>query len=182
MIYMSGSYLHTVMTLKPLRMETQRQIQSCACAAQTLSPHRDISLLKAEGCGATVRSPEAERNEGGGGSIGNVFPALSGPSIALKCNKIICDSFDMKWQPVAGFDFQHPQYYPEGVKMLSVCSWKLRSLAFAPNRGYSFQSLRSISRGSFYLVPSCHWQRFSFFDWPTCVRGPEKEHIWRLLA
>lgn len=164
-------------------MATQRQIQSCACAAQTLSPHRDISLLKAEGCGATVGSPEAEHNEGGGGSIGNMFPALSGPSIALKCNKIICDSFDMKWQPVAlrccWLWFPAPTILPwrgKNVKRL------LLKAAFPPNRGYSFQSLTSISRGSFYLVPSCHWQRFSFFDWPTCVRGPEKEHIWRLLA
>lgn len=41
-------------------------------------------------------SQETEHNEGGGGSIGNIFPVLSAPSIALNCKKISCDSFDIK--------------------------------------------------------------------------------------
>lgn len=171
------------MTLKPLRMGTQRQIQSCACAAQILSPHRDIPLLRAERCGATVGSQETEYNEEGGGSIGNVFPVSSGSSIALKCKKIICDFFDMKWQPVAlrccWLWLPAPTILP--WRGMNVRCFLLKA-AFSPNRGYSSQRLKGISCGCFYLMPSCHWQRFSLFDGPTCVRGPEKEHVWRLLA
>lgn len=166
------------MTLKPFRVERQRQTQSCACTAHTLSPHRDISLLRAERWGATVGLQEVEQNEGGGGSTGNVFPALSGPSIDLKCKEIICDSFDMKWQPVAlrccWLWFPAPTILPRrGTNVRCL----LPKAAFSPNRGYSSEThghlMWLLFFSSFLSLAEV------FLLW---VRGPEKEHVWRLLA
>lgn len=121
--------------------------------------------------GATIRSQKPEHNEGGEGFVGNTFPVLSAPSIALKCKKSSCDSFNMKRPPVV------LRCCWIGVSELTILLWRSRNVrclllkaSFSPNRDYSSERVTGISCGWFYLVPSCYWQSFSFFDWPTCVK------------
>lgn len=101
-LYIYISHLPSVRYFESLWAETQRQMQSRAlCCSDPLSSQTyPPPPQEQKDTGATIRSCAPEHSEGRGGSIGNIFPVLSAPPIALKCKKISCDSFDMKQPPV----------------------------------------------------------------------------------
>lgn len=128
--------------------------------------------------GATIRSHEPKHNERGGGSIGNICPVLSAPSIALKCKKISCDSFDMKRPPVL------LRCCWIGVPELKVFLWRSRNVrclllkSFSPNRYYPFESNRHLTW--LFLFSAFLVLAEVFLLWLTY--SCQGSYLWRLLS